>query len=303
MQVEWYGHPKYVTVRERLISTLTSPHYRFRRSEPIIFLCGGAKSVPRDTLAGYLKKHIPTTKFFYAEPVWEVIASRLKLGALAMEADLAKLADLVIIIVESPGTFAELGAFSNSDELRPKLLAVIDSEFSPPQNSFIALGPIHWIEAVSCFAPTIYVPLASILTAVGEIQERLSRIKTATAKVSNLTENPKQLLLFICDLVAIIHPATIELVESYCQRILSVAPSSVAIATSVALAKAMGILGSSTVEGDVYFFPSAPEGSAKPYHHMTLATLPGLRSEHLSALLSITQARGVMEQIWGKHDI
>src|SRR5258708_1331472 len=98
MQVEWYEHPKYVRVREGLISSLTNPHYRFRRSESIIFLCGGEKSVARDTLAAYLQKHIHTTKFFYAEPVWEVIASRLKLGALKMEADIAKLADLVIVI-------------------------------------------------------------------------------------------------------------------------------------------------------------------------------------------------------------
>jgi len=132
MEVEWYEHPKYVRVRERLVSSITSPHYRFRRSEPIIFLCGGEKSAPRDTLAAYLRKHLPNTKFFYAEPVWEVIATRLQLGALAMEADLAKLADLVIVIVESPGTFAELGAFSNSDVLRRKLLAIVDSEYSPP---------------------------------------------------------------------------------------------------------------------------------------------------------------------------
>ncbi len=29
-----------------------------------------------------------------------------------MESDLANLADMLVIIVESPGTFAELGAFS-----------------------------------------------------------------------------------------------------------------------------------------------------------------------------------------------
>jgi hypothetical protein len=214
-----------------------------------------------------------------------------------MEADLAKLADLVIVIVESPGTFAELGAFSNSDALRPKLLAIVDSAYSPPQKSFIALGPIHWIETESNFAPTIYVPLASILTAIGQIEERLSRIKTTTAKVTNLAESPKQLLLFICDLIAIIYPATIETVESYCQEILSIPPSSLTVATSIALAKAMGILDSLTVESETYYFPSTPEGTPRPYHHMTLATLPGLRSEHLSALLSIPAARGVMEKI------
>ena len=147
MAFSWFEHPKYVRTRERLIESLTSSHYRFRRSEPVVFLCGGEKSIPRDELAAYLTKYNPAILLFYAEVVWGLIASRLKLGALKMESDLAALADLVIIIVESPGTFAELGAFSNSDALRQKLLPIVDIEYQPPQNSFLALGPIRWIEA------------------------------------------------------------------------------------------------------------------------------------------------------------
>ncbi len=141
MASSWFEHPKYVRTRERLIESLTSTHYRFRRSDPVVFLFGGEKSVARDELAAYLKKYFPTLLLFYAEVVWDLIASRLKLGALKMESDLAALADLVIIIVESPGTFAELGAFSNSDPLRRKLLPILDIQYQPPQKSFLALGP------------------------------------------------------------------------------------------------------------------------------------------------------------------
>lgn len=301
MQAGWFEHPRYLMARERLILTLTSPHYRFRRSDPVIFLCGGLNSVPRDTLATYLRKNTPNLKLFYAEPIWEVLATKQKLGSLAMESDLARLADIIMIIVESPGTFAELGAFSHSDDLRPKLLAIVDSEYKPPQKSFLATGPIHWIDAESHFSPTIYTPLQSILTAAGEIQDRLSRIKASSTKVENLASDPKHLLLFLCDLVAIIYPATVEMVEAYYARIVSLASDPLIVPMSLALGKAMGILSSLEVDGTTYYYPKATDSGHKPYHHLYLATLPGLRSEHLTALQGIPRATKVLAEIW-RHD-
>jgi len=297
MQVGWFNHPKYVRVRERLIKSLTSDHYRFRRSEPVVFICGGEKSEPRDQLAAYLKKYQPKVRLFYAEAVWELIATRLPLGALKLEAELAELADLVVIIVESPGTFAELGAFSNSDVLRPKLLPIIDKRYSPPQRSFLASGPIRWIEAESNFSPPIYVPLKSILMAAGEVEERISRIKRHAAHIASLTDNSKHLLLFICDLIAIIHPATIELVEAYCARIFPLDPPGDSVATMIALAKAMGLLSSITLNGEHYFSPSSEDATSNPFHHVRLDGLPALRAEQVSALLSIPEALKIIEEI------
>jgi hypothetical protein len=252
-------------------------------------------------LAAYLRRRTPDIKLFYAEPVWEILADRQILGALALESELAKLADLVIIIVESPGTFAELGAFSNTDDLRAKLLAIVDDKFKPPQKSFIALGPIQWIEAESFFKPTIYAPLESILSAVGEVQERISRIKRVPTKVSNLAEDPKHLLLFICDLVSIIYPTTAEIVEAYFVRIATVPLDPLAVVMFLALGKAMGILDLINVDSKTYYFPARNDGNLKPYHHLYLATLPGLRSEHIVALQSIPTASSILQLIWG-HD-
>jgi hypothetical protein len=74
------------------------------------------------------RKHNPKFGIFYAERVWELMVQKADRDALQMEAELAFLADLVVIIVESPGTFAELGAFSLSGPLRKKLLPIIDVE-------------------------------------------------------------------------------------------------------------------------------------------------------------------------------
>lgn len=54
---------------------------------------------------------------------------------------LAHLAAVTVLFVESPGSIAELGAFSASDVLRHKLLAVVNE--SHPDDSFIADGPIR----------------------------------------------------------------------------------------------------------------------------------------------------------------
>jgi hypothetical protein len=114
----WLTHPRYIRIREGLVQHLRPPKYRFRRLNPVVFLCGAGGSKGRDALRDYLHKYTPGLNVFYAERVWQIIASLGERDALQMEEDLAKLADLVIVIVESPGTFTELGAFSLSPSLR-----------------------------------------------------------------------------------------------------------------------------------------------------------------------------------------
>lgn len=60
---------------------------------------------------------------------------------LEFESDLAQLCDLVILFSESPGSFAELGAFARDQEISSKLFAVIRS-IHYEQGSFITLGPL-----------------------------------------------------------------------------------------------------------------------------------------------------------------
>src|SRR5437870_3249132 len=121
----WLNHPKFVRVREEILQAVQKNEYRFRRTPNVIFLCGALNSQPRDRLAEFFRKtRKDDTLVFYAEEVWIAISKREELSALEMEAKLAALSDIVIIIVESPGTFAELGAFSLSNELRTKLLPI-----------------------------------------------------------------------------------------------------------------------------------------------------------------------------------
>jgi hypothetical protein len=220
-----------------------------------------------------------------------------------MESDLALLADLVIIIVESPGTFAELGAFSLSDALRKKILPIVDVEYREQRQSFIATGPLRWIDRESDFRPTIFVPLRRILQAIDDIEDRVTRIpKSRSVKVSDLAANPKHLLLFICDLVALIYPATLEVVQDYLRRIRPELVSiDINIPTLIGLGIAMELIQAKRLEvaGHVETFlcPASADAIGKPFHHRRFLDLASQRAEHVAALLSLPEARAVLLQV------
>jgi hypothetical protein len=301
--VVWLEHPRYVPARDRLIEYLRSSRYRFRRLDPVLFLCGAAASKPRDSLRDYLRKRVQNVSLFYAERVWEQIASSGDRSALKMESDLALLADMLVIIVESPGTFAELGAFSLSNDLRKKILPIVDKQYRHQEKSFISTGPLRWIDSDSNFAPTIYVSLSMILEAVDEIEERISRIpKSRTVKITDLAESPKHLLFFLCDLISIIHPATVEVVNFYLERIApSILSSGINVATLMGLGVAMDLLQAEkvTVSGSVetFYSPMGPDAIGHPFHHPRLLDMESLRATHVSVLLALPEAKAVLDRL------
>jgi hypothetical protein len=250
-----------------------------------------------------LRKHAPWLSVFYAEAVWDQIASLKGLGALKMEAELADLADLLIIIVESPGTFAELGAFSLSDPLRKKLLPIVDNKYEDTE-SFISTGPLRWIDAESTFAPTLYVSLPKILTIIDDIEERIKRIpRTRSMNLDDLSSSPRHLLFFICDLIAVIYPATGDMVQFYLERISpSVLSSPINIHTLIALAVAMNLLKTKTITvGDrteIFLSPAIPSAVERPFHRpRRLLDLPSQRAAHVSVLLTLPEARRVLHDL------
>jgi hypothetical protein len=80
----WVEQAKLRFACERIVSSLSPDQYRFRQISPVIFICGGLNSKPRDTLRDYLKQQKPDLQIFYAERVWELISSVPGLGALKM---------------------------------------------------------------------------------------------------------------------------------------------------------------------------------------------------------------------------
>ena len=303
----WIEQPRLRSACERIVKSLSPDHYRFRRISPVVFICGGLNSKPRNRLRDYLRKQKPELQIFYAERVWELISSDPGLGALKMESDLAALSDMVVIIVESAGTFAELGAFSHVEALRKKLLPIVDIAYKGA-NSFINTGPIRWIDQESEFRPTIWTKQAQILDCVPELETKIDMIpKPKPTKVSDLVNSRKHLLFFLCDLVAVIAPATIEGIGYFMGKIAPSAPTAdLELTLLVGLAEAMGLLrkdaiatagGSSTI----FFSPAKTDALQHPYHRIRMVNLPELRAEFISGLLTIPEAVKAMREVDSKR--
>jgi hypothetical protein len=113
-----------------------------------IFLCGGASPTESDFRRA-LGSAVSATRSKYRYSVYypedlfvELILGHQRQDLLTLENLLAASVSAVVILLQSPGTFAELGAFSNHPRLKDKLLVVIDPHFQRSQ-SFINTGPLR----------------------------------------------------------------------------------------------------------------------------------------------------------------
>lgn len=294
--MSWLNHPKFKAVRDGTLAQFRAKDVHFRKVKSVVFLCGGVQSLRRDRLAQYLRSRWKEDVLvFYADDVWPVIAGRPGLNALQMEKELASLSDLVLIVVESPGTFAELGAFSLSDPLREKLLPIVDIKYQT-DSSFINTGPVRWIDSESLFGPTVWVDHTSILRAAPEIDERMKRLPRRTsARVQHLAASPKHLFFFICDVISVFGPCPISHVEFYVKQTLQSEPS---LETSglVALAKAIGLVREvHGPNGSAFYYRPLTNGRLSPFQRTRYLELPVLRARVLSVLQSIKASRNILE--------
>lgn len=112
-----------------------------------VFLCGGAdkKRHIRDQVRDNLSKN-KRIRVLYPEDLFlEILARNKSSDLLSLENFLANNSDFICIICESPGSFVELGAFTNHSEIKKKLVVVVNSEFKRAK-SFIMMGPIKLIQ-------------------------------------------------------------------------------------------------------------------------------------------------------------
>lgn len=294
----WFSHPAYRQARGDLVRQLKAKKYSYRHLRPIVFLCGGQRSHRRDVVAQYMRRHTDAV-VFYADDVWLQLATSASHNALKMEQDLAALSDAVVVVVESPGTFAELGAFSLVGPLRQKLLPILDSAFVREQ-SFIRTGPVAWVDEDSAFKPCIWVDFNVIGDAAANLKERLQRIeRPSRSTVDNIEiqSSSKHMLFLIADVVALFGPVTAEHVKEIIAELLDApAPTNTeqllslaAAATLVARRDAKGI-------GHVYLSSKSVENRAVLGSGLRRApfALSAARARIAGVLQQIAAARAVM---------
>lgn len=299
----WLSHPRVRRVRDDVTDQLRRKEYQFRGIGPVIFLCGAKDSRPRDRLYQYLRVSYPASHLFYAEHVWDIIAQADPISnALEVERRLARLSDMVIVVVESAGTFAELGAFAISDELREKLLPLLELRFKD-EPSFIATGPVNWINQTSNYAPSIWLRQDRILESVGEIEQRLSRVPSdKDRRVADLLTSPKHLLFFLCDLVGIFGPCSPDDVRRRAEAVLNQSVSDVEL--YLGLGKAVGVLASVIHEVEVLYYRPLVDGRLPSFHRTKkFIDIATLRARMVGAMQLSAEGSRALEAISGGNDV
>ena len=215
----WFKHPKYLKARSQFSKEISPSNLRYLHSSlpKIIFICGGDEKFckNRGKIEQYIKRYHPDILTFRAEYAWNVISRHSKnnktVNALSLEEWLADFSDVVIIIVESFGTVAELGAFSLSKPLRKKLLPILDKKYQKDE-SFLNTGPVHWVNIDSKYGPSIYTDFSTILTCMPDVESRLEN-KTKTYllednRYGRYGYSKKVLLFFILYVVSSFGPVS-----------------------------------------------------------------------------------------------
>ncbi len=142
-------------MREALLSKIDLATSRLKPYQGFIFLCGGPTDVRsikpisvRDAIHRELVKHRDFDgRIRVAEHYKDWSHEAIYRDLVSFESHLAELSSVIVLILESPGSIAELGLFSAIEEFKKKLLVFVETEHYK-STSFIKLGPIDYLEKV-----------------------------------------------------------------------------------------------------------------------------------------------------------
>lgn len=141
-----------------------------------MFLCGAdisLKDKMRYKIANEFKNFWNSYwyEIIYPEDIFdELLYSSRSKDLMSLENLLADSVDVVLMSPESPGSFAELGAFANNEKLRKKMVCIIDEKYRK-NKSFINQGPIKLIKKAN--------KDGVVFINTKELSKEIDKIKTA----------------------------------------------------------------------------------------------------------------------------
>lgn len=140
---------------KRFLSLIDIPKTNFRNLPSIVFLCGGP--IPKGNRTAYssarhyVYKHIKDTdkelfkRIILAENLATWHAGKHYKNLMDFERDIASIAAVIAIFIESPGSIAELGAFAMVPELSSRMIVFMQRKYHTDE-SFINDGILEYIK-------------------------------------------------------------------------------------------------------------------------------------------------------------
>jgi hypothetical protein len=193
---------------------------------PKVFLCGGEVDVKapipkslRDRLIGHLAKYEEelSTSCIQAENFKDYFQEGAYQDLLEFESDIANIATLIIVCLESPGSMVELGMFCMDPSITGKLLVVAPFEETQAEDSFIFLGPLEYIKRLDQGSVLTYpwpernVPEYEHLPMlVNDIKNRLQKMQKS--QKFNM-QNSSHIAFLIHDVIMLSNPVTLNEIE------------------------------------------------------------------------------------------
>lgn len=142
------------TIAEEFFSSIDLHWSRFSRPRRFIFLCGGIIDGPpkrirsvRDYIFRQLDKYnrLFDREIILAETINEAFGDYSYPDLISLESDIANLAECIVLVAESPGSIAELGAFSQVRPIAEQMIVIVRGALHP-KKSFISVGPLRFME-------------------------------------------------------------------------------------------------------------------------------------------------------------
>ena len=254
------------------------------KPKPFIFICGGHKSPRRDDIHKYINNHHPNIHTFQAETIWDAV-SRSGKSSLEIEQQLASLSDIIVIIVESPGSIAELGAFSSSRDLRKKLMLFIKEEHRDI-DSFINTGPIRWTKEESPFEPVYYNEnfiLRSIKPMIRHIEDIERKFRKRYWHSHIIPESRRELLL-AADVASLLGPIPYSDIKAVFSQL---GEQTSDLPTRLHLASAVGLINKTHVDTQPFYYKPLQNGKLVPSFYYNEGDFMKTRARVISSFYKI----------------
>lgn len=181
-----------------------------------IFLCGGNRAKTdtlRFKLADALGKYSFNYRYdiIYPEDIFEeLLCGSKSKDLLSLENLLADSVDAIVLIPESPGSIAELGAFANDNKLLQKIICIIDKK-RKKDKTFIMQGPVKLIKKANQNGLLLIDP-TNIDKAIKELQTALQKLKKTSSKLKDKI-TLLQLGNYLLPSIYLLEPVSLETLE------------------------------------------------------------------------------------------